>query len=128
MRLGNRGFVMLQICACLYCAAADACDRLDARPEYSESVQWRNGVIRFDIIEVPASAQIEGVEGAIEFLTTNGRWINIRNGMSVGDGARIRIDAGAKLVLRFSKTEHIEFCPTEEERWIVLQQTTKHGT
>ena len=108
-------------------ATVEACEKVDnfAPPDSGEVTY---PVIRFDVIDIPATARAEGVKGRVEIFAPSGRWIPVKDGTSLGSGTRLRIDAGAGLTVRVSTSWFVELCSPETERWVMLEQPRQHGT
>lgn len=77
-------------------------------------------LLTFDVVEIPRAGGVELVSGDVEILTEEQGWMPLTNGARLQDEARLRIGAGAALIIRFSATELVEFRPAGKERWIVL--------
>jgi hypothetical protein len=115
-------FVTLQVCGYLACGPVDACEDPHKHLRDDDEPYLTSQVLRFDVIDIPAAGTVEGLEGLAEVLIAPVGWIALKNGARLGDGARLRICASAKLVVRFSQTERIEFHPAPTERWVQLQE------
>ena len=86
----------------------------------SEGLEVERGYEEFDVIEMPAPGWAEAVEGHVEFLVDFGRWRPVGTGTLFGHGTRLRIARCAKLVVRFSETEHMVFLPAPFARSVAL--------
>ncbi len=83
-------------------------------------------ILVFAIIDIPMSGTADEVTGNVETLKGQSDWVVVDNGASLGDRQKIRIGAGATLVVRFSQDERIEFRAAPDERWIELRIPTEH--
>lgn len=78
-------------------------------------------LLTFDVIEIPGAGVAEGISGDVEILEEESGWTALSSGRSLLDGTKLRVGAGATLIIRFSATERIEFRPAEKERWVILE-------
>ena len=115
--------IALHISSLLPWSVAEACD--DPRkavpvPAHDRS-ELENTVVSYDVIAVPTPGKAEAIEGRIEMFVEPALWIPLENGTLLGAGTRLRIGFCAKLVVRFSEVERIEFLPAPFERLVAFQ-------
>ena len=77
-------------------------------------------LLSFDVVGIPRAGVAGEVSGDVEILNSDNAWVRLTKGMPLLDGTKLRIGAGARLTVQFSPSEHMEFRPADEERWIVL--------
>jgi hypothetical protein len=87
-------------------------------------------LLTFEVIDIPAPGKAQGVTGVVELLVPSSGWTALRDGTPLVDGSQLRIDAGARLEVRFSDSQRMEFRPAPAERWVQLRAVARdsHGT
>jgi hypothetical protein len=120
---------VLYVCGVLVPSGADACKDPRVLTLMGDGTRLRDAVIRFEIFEVKTPGLAEAIEGQVDLLVGS-RWVPVRNGNLIGNGARLWIAPCAKLVVRFSLGRRLEFQPHHEGRWVLLQGPTpqQHDT
>ena len=113
---------VLFVCSLLAPHAVEACTEPRLPASIDRGAQLNDAVIRFKVVEVWRAGRAEAIEGQVDLLVGS-RWIPVREGNRLGDGARLWIAPCAKLVVRFSQSDHLEFQPEEAGRWVLLQIT-----
>ena len=83
-------------------------------------------LLRSEVIEIPKAGLAESVSGKVEVLKDGKEWLLLLDGASLSNGSRVRIDAGASVVVRFSSKDRIEFLAFPKERWVVFQVKGSH--
>jgi hypothetical protein len=113
---------VLYVCSLVAPSGAAACTEPRLRVSIAPGAQFSDAVIRFKIVEVSAPGMAEAIEGQVDLLVGS-RWLPLRNGNRLGNGARLWIAPCAKLVVRFSQSDRLEFQQQEAGRWVLLQIT-----
>ena len=121
MKIQTAICIALHMCCLVAWRAVEACtDEVAAAPQQSEAPTLQSTVIMFEIVELPKSGRAE-VAGIVEVLVSSSRWVPLRNGTLLGEGAKVWIAPGARLVVRFSGSSGVELRPSPFERWVIFQ-------
>jgi hypothetical protein len=114
--------IALHLSSLLLWSVAEACDDpRKAVPVPAHDRSELENTVSYDVIAVPAPGKAEAIEGRIEMFVEPELWIPLENGTLLGAGTRLRIGFCAKLVVRFSDVERMEFLPAPFERLVAFQ-------
>jgi hypothetical protein len=109
--------VVLHVYGVLVFSSAEACT--DAH-----LIQNKNAIVRFDVMELPASGMAEAIQGQVDMLVGS-RWIPVRHGNLIANGTRLWIAPCAKLSVRITQNNSVEVQPQDEGRWLVVRIATQ---